>query len=67
MISVFDDESERSPLRGELKALPKTRLPKLAMKANYANYVCIIVGHIDRVPNCYRFKRPQNLGLPSNG
>ena len=67
MISVFDDESERSPLRGELKALPKTRLPKLAIKANYANYFCTIVGHVDRVPNCYRFKRPRNSGLPSNG
>ena len=27
MISVFNDESERSLLGGELKALPKTRLP----------------------------------------
>ena len=64
MISVFDDESESSPLGGELKALPKTRLPKLAIKANYANYFCTIVGHVDR---CYWFKRPQNSGLPSNG
>ena len=67
MISIFDDESERSPLGGELKALSKTRLPKLAIKANYANYFYMIVGHMDRMPNCYRFKRPRNSGLLSNG
>ena len=66
MISVFNDESKRSLLSGELKALPKTRLPKLAIEANYANYFCMIVGHMDHVPNCYRFKHPQNSELPSN-